>query len=159
MFDDEAPQTVTISTAPNELIPWPQIINEAKPLDTFPNNLKAALKAKLGRFDMLIARVVAANEGERPSVNSVLSRLSVQSLELGTTNRLPEAKNWQDLLEIVGRNDKLLLYNVNLVNEDFGVYTHTSRLRFFHDGRKPVALEIIAEVSSVLFKSCNGSNP
>jgi hypothetical protein len=59
---------------------------------------------------------------------------------------LPEAKNWKDLLKIVGDNNDLSLYNVTVADPVFEVYSHSTRLRFFHDTDESVTVNISIEV-------------
>lgn len=44
-----------------------------------------------------------------------------------------EAKNWKDLLKTISNEDSLSVYNVVIVDPVFESYSHSTRVRFFHD--------------------------
>lgn len=44
-----------------------------------------------------------------------------------------EAKNWKDLLKTISNEDSISVYNVVVVDPVFESYSHSTRVRFFHD--------------------------
>lgn len=59
---------------------------------------------------------------------------------------IPDAENWKKLLQIVGENEELSIYNVIVVDPVFDVYAHTTRLRFFDNSNSSTTINIVIEV-------------
>jgi hypothetical protein len=99
-----------------------------------------------GRHSMLFARDVSETYPIRPQQDVLALANVVEPIPVHPP-KLPEAKNWKELIQIVGQEASLSAYNVVVADPTFEVYSLSTRLRFYHDGPGPVTVEIDVEVS------------
>lgn len=168
--DQPAYAVFRVSEIVNELIPWPQVINKATVLGTLELNYDPRrAQSKGGVTDTANSESFSARGGKLVVnrfhiTNGCIVVSSSKYISYTPPDRggrsceliakdvthgyspIPDVKNWKELLQVVGENEELSLYNVIVVDPVFDIYAHTTRLKFFDDSNSSTTINIVIEV-------------